>query len=70
MKRIVVQNEFAIAAVELRGEPGRARLSVEDLRTGASVELDALELESLAWVSHADLARFLDPSRTRWVGMG
>ncbi len=69
-RRIVVHNEFAIAAVELSGEPGRERLSIEDLRTGTCVELDALELESLAWVSHADLAQFLDPGRTRWVGVG
>ena len=69
-RRIVVHNEFAIAAVELSGGPGRERLSIEDLRTGACVELDALELESLAWISHADLARFLDPGQTRWVGAG
>jgi hypothetical protein len=68
--RIVVHNEFAIAAVELRGEPGRERLAISDLRTGVTVQLDALELESLAWASHADLARLLDPSQTRWVGVG
>ncbi|MEA2323682.1 MAG: hypothetical protein QOD81_3532, partial [Solirubrobacteraceae bacterium] len=37
-----------------------------DLRSGAAVELDALELECLAWSTHADLAPLLDPSLTRW----
>jgi hypothetical protein len=64
--RIVVRNEFGIVAVELCGDPGRERLRISDLRTDASVELDALELESLAWAQHRDLADLLDPGRTRW----
>lgn len=64
--RVVVRNEFAVVAVELRGAPGRQRLRIEDLRTDAAVELDALELESLAWASHGDLAGLLDPGLTRW----
>lgn len=65
-ERIVVRNEFAVVAVELRGDRGRERLRIEDLRAHAVVELDALELESLAWASHADLSPLLDPGRTRW----
>jgi hypothetical protein len=64
--RFVVRNEFGIVAVELCGEPGRERLKISDMRTDASVELDALELESLAWAQHRDLADLLDPSKTRW----
>jgi hypothetical protein len=30
------------------------------------VELDALELESLAWARHLDLSPLLDPNLTRW----
>lgn len=66
LARLVVRNEFAIVAVDLRGEPGRQRIRVEDLRTEAAIELDALELESLAWASHRDLVALLDPSLTRW----
>lgn len=61
-----MRNEFGIVAVELCGPPGRERLRIEDLRTEAQVELDALELESLAWATHRDLATLLDPGHTRW----
>lgn len=64
--RVVVRNEFASVALELRGGSGRERLRIEDLRAHATVELDALELEALAWASHADLAPLLDPGRGRW----
>lgn len=67
--RIIVRSEFAVVGVTVR-DPGlgRARLRIEDLRTQQVVELDALELESLAWALHGDLATLLDPSRTRWAG--
>ena len=65
-RRLVVRNEFAVVAVELYGAPGRERLRIEDLRARAVVELDALELESLAWCRHTDLKDFLDPGKTRW----
>jgi len=64
--RLIVRNEFAIVAVEACGAPGRSRLRIHDLRTDAAVELDALELESLAWATHRGLAGLLDPSLTRW----
>lgn len=64
---LVVRNEFGVVAVELCGPPGRERLRIADLRTEAHVELDALELESLAWSRHRDLAALLDPGNTRWV---
>ncbi|WP_326837492.1 hypothetical protein VSH64_21820 [Amycolatopsis rhabdoformis] len=69
--RVVVRNEFAVVGVTLRRSGGgRSRLRVEDLRTRQAVELDALELESLAWARHDDLSPLLDPSRSRWVGTG
>ena len=67
--RLVIRNEFAVVAVTVRDAgSARPRLLIEDLRTGQTVALDALELESLAWARHKDLAPLLDPSRTRWAG--
>ncbi|WP_231913791.1 hypothetical protein [Rhodococcus sp. LB1] len=68
--RIILRSEFATVAVWLRDPGGRPRLHIEDLRTNQGVELDALELESLAWARHADLTPLLDPSATRWIGTG
>ncbi|MGV9799456.1 hypothetical protein ACWDTP_15525 [Mycobacterium sp. NPDC003449] len=67
---IVIRNEFAYVQVRLRDPGGRPRLVIEDLRTGRTIELDAIELESLAWARHEDLAPLLDPSQTRWVPDG
>jgi hypothetical protein len=64
--RLLVHNEFACVSVKLRDPGGRPRLRIEDLRTQQVVELDAIELECLAWATHADLASLLDPSLTRW----
>ncbi|MGW5063405.1 hypothetical protein ACWEQ2_40070 [Streptomyces sp. NPDC004096] len=65
---MVIRNEFAVVAVTVRDAgSARPRLLIEDLRTRQTVELDALELESLAWSQHKDLAPLLDPSRTRWA---
>ena len=69
-RRLVVRNEFAVVAIELYGAPGRERVRIEDLRAHAVVELDALELESLAWAAHFDLTALLDPGQTRWRGDG
>lgn len=66
--RLVVRNEFAVVGVALRHSACGTRLRIEDLRTRQSVELDALELESLAWAYHRDLAPLLDPSASRWAG--
>jgi hypothetical protein len=67
---LVLRNEFAIVGVEVVGEGNRRRLRLEDLRSGVSVELDALELESLAWARHLDLSPLLDPNLTRWQSGG
>ncbi|KRE39564.1 hypothetical protein ASG73_00930 [Janibacter sp. Soil728] len=65
--RLVVRNEFAVVSIKVVGPPGRTRLRIEDLRTRQTIDLDAIELESLAWLTHRDLSKFLDPSATRWT---
>jgi hypothetical protein len=65
--RLVVRNEFAVVAVSTRTSACGTRLRIEDLRTQQFVELDALELESLAWAHHRDLDPLLDPSAARWA---
>src|SRR5207245_2533444 len=42
------------------------RLRLEDLRTGRVGYLDALELETLAWLPDGALHGLLDPSHVRW----
>ena len=42
------------------------RLRIEDLRTGHVGYLDALELETLAWLPEGALHPLLDPSLHRW----
>lgn len=65
--RLILRSEFAVVSVNLVGPLGRQRLRVEDLRTKQAIELDAIELESIAWARHNDLAPHLDPSATRWT---
>jgi hypothetical protein len=65
-ERVVLRNEFAIVNVSVVGRGPHRRLRIEDQRAGVSVELDALELECLAWAAHRDLAPLLDPNATRW----
>ena len=65
--RLVVRNEFAAVGVTPQRSACGIRLRIEDLRTGQHVELDALELESLAWTHHHDLSPLLDPSASRWT---
>lgn len=62
-----ISSEFGHVRVRAVGPPYRRRLRIDDLRTGQAIELDALELESLAWAPHSSLAPLLDPSATRWV---
>jgi hypothetical protein len=64
--RIVIENEFARAVVEVHQTRSGALLRIVDERGNRAIVLDALELESLAWAHHRDLAHLLDPSRGRW----
>ena len=61
-----IRNEFARVEVELDETANGPRLRLRDLKTGRETFLDALELESLTWSSHADLSPFLNPSLERW----
>ena len=62
----VVTNEFASVAVSIDHAGKSPRLRLEDLRTGRVGYLDALELETLAWLPDGALHGLLDPSAVRW----
>jgi len=62
----VVANEFASVAVAIDRAGNGPRLRLEDLRTGRVGYLDALELETLAWMPDGGLHRLLDPSHVGW----
>jgi hypothetical protein len=61
-----LRSEFAEVRVELDTSGNGPRLKIEDIRTGMINFFDPLELESLAWSRHEDLAMLLDPSYSRW----
>lgn len=62
----VITNEFASVAVSVDHAANSPRLRLEDLRTGRVGYLDALELETLAWLPEGALHGLLDPSAVRW----
>jgi hypothetical protein len=62
----VVANEFATVAVSIDHAGHSPRLRLEDQKTGQVGYLDALELETLAWLPDGGLHRLLDPSAVRW----
>jgi hypothetical protein len=62
----VVTNEFASVSVTVDHAGHSPRLRLEDLRTGQVGYLDALELETLAWLPDGALHGLLDPSAVRW----
>lgn len=61
-----VSSEFASVRVSVDDEANGRRLCIEDLRTGQVGYLDALELETLAWLPEGGLHKLLDPSLLRW----
>jgi hypothetical protein len=61
-----VSSEFASVALSVNHEGNGPRLQIEDLRTGHIGYLDALELETLAWLPEGALHTLLDPSLLRW----
>lgn len=61
-----VTSEFASVALSVDHSGNGPRLRIEDLRTGRVGFLDALELETLAWLPDGALHRLLDPSHLRW----
>jgi hypothetical protein len=62
----VVANEFAAVAVSIDLAGHSPRLRLEDQKTGRVGYLDALELETLAWLPDGALHGLLDPSAVRW----
>ena len=62
----IVESEFASVSLSVDHDGNGPRLRIEDLRTGHVGFLDALELETLAWLPEGALHRFLDPSFHRW----
>ena len=61
-----VISEFAAVGLSIDDEGNGPRLRIEDLKTGHVGFLDALELETLAWLPDGALHPVLDPSRHRW----
>ena len=61
-----VSSEFADVTVSVDTEGNDPRLKVEDMKTGQIGFLDALELETLAWLPEGGLHKLLDPSFLRW----
>jgi hypothetical protein len=54
-------NEYASVRVQVDNDANGPRLKITDLSTSASVWLDPLELECLAWVRHEDLSYIVRP---------
>ena len=66
MNPSIVDNEFASVSLSVDHQGNSPRLRIEDLRTGQVGYLDALELETLAWLPEGGLHKLLDPSLLRW----
>ena len=62
----IVGSEFAEVEVTFDRSGNGIRLRLEDLRTGRVRFLDALELETIVWLSDGKLNQLLDPSSDRW----
>ena len=62
----VVHSEFAQVSFRLDNDANGPRLRLEDLKTGQVRFLDALELETIVWLSEETLQGLLDPSSNRW----
>ncbi len=64
----VIGSEFAQVSVNFDMSGNSARLRLEDLRSGRVRYLDALELETIIWLSDDRLTALIDPSAERWRG--
>ena len=60
---MILKSEFARVTVELDNRANGPRLMVRDDFSQRAIYLDPLELASLAWCDHEDLAPFVDPGR-------
>ena len=63
----LVESEFATVSLSVDNTGNGPRLRIEDLKTGHVGYLDALELETLAWLPEGGLHKLLDPSLLRWT---
>ncbi|MEA2168832.1 MAG: hypothetical protein QOF76_2132 [Solirubrobacteraceae bacterium] len=61
-----VVSEFAAVSLTIDDTGNGPRLRIEDLKTGQVGYLDALELETLAWLPEGGMHKLLDPSLHRW----
>lgn len=61
-----VGSEFAEIRVELDESANGLRLKLTDMRHERVRHFDALELETLVWLSEERLEQLLDPSYDRW----
>ncbi|HEV2981714.1 MAG TPA: hypothetical protein VGX51_09805 [Solirubrobacteraceae bacterium] len=61
-----LSSEFATVGLSIDTAGNDPRLRIEDLKTGHVGFLDALELETLAWLPEGGLHKLLDPSLVRW----
>jgi hypothetical protein len=64
----VIGGEFAQVSVNFDTSGNSPRLRLEDLRSGRVRYLDALELETIIWLSDERLTALTDPSAGRWRG--
>jgi hypothetical protein len=64
----VISSEFAQVSVNFDTSGNSPRLRLEDLRSGHVRYLDALELETIIWLSDERLTALIDPSAERWRG--
>jgi hypothetical protein len=64
----VIGSEFAQVSVNFDSEGNSPRLRLEDLRSGRVRYLDALELETIIWLSEERLTDLMNPSSSRWRG--
>jgi hypothetical protein len=62
----VIASEFAKVSVGFDDDGNGTRLRLEDLRTGRVRFLDALELETIVWITDGHLAQLLNPGADRW----
>lgn len=62
----LVESEFASVRLSIDHRGNGPRLRIEDLTGGRVGYLDALELETLAWLPRERLHELLDPSADRW----
>ena len=61
-----IESEFASVEISVDHDGHNARHRIVDVKTGQVGFLDALELETLAWLPEGGLHKLLDPSHLRW----